>query len=382
MWLGLVSGLIVFIVAITGCVYVFQKEISEAWHHRVYFVQAPGSGNVPLSQMMATAQKELGADKPLEFITTYRDPRRTWEFTTYKEGRKDAITYFSSLLYYKSVYIDPHTGHVAGVLDHKMAFFSIVKYLHWSLLLNTPYGQPIVGYATLVFVLMLITGLIMWWPRKWNKANVQQRFKVKWKAGFKRVNYDLHNVPGFYVVLLALIISITGLVWAFSWVQAAVYVVASGSTKPPATVITESHPGAGDTHTATDIAFAAAWKASPDAKRMGVDVPKEPKEALSIFAYRGEETYYNFDELRFDQYSGRLLATIAYRHKNRGEKLIGMNYDIHTGAILGLPGKILAFIASLVAASLPVTGTVIYIGRRKKKKYAGPAGKTKVSANV
>ncbi len=45
-----------------------------------------------------------------------------------------------------------------------------------------------------------------------------------------------------------------------------------------------------------------------------------------------------------------------------------MNYDIHVGAVLGLPGKIMAFFASLIAASLPVTGFYVWCGRKKKKK--------------
>ena len=50
------------------------------------------------------------------------------------------------------------------------------------------------------------------------------------------------------------------------------------------------------------------------------------------------------------------------------DKLMRANYDIHTGAIIGIAGKILMFCASLIASSLPVTGFYIWLGRRKKKK--------------
>lgn len=59
-------------------------------------------------------------------------------------------------------------------------------------------GQPIVAYAILKFVIMLITGLILWWPKRWNKTNIKKSITIKRKASFKRVNYDLHNVFGFY----------------------------------------------------------------------------------------------------------------------------------------------------------------------------------------
>jgi uncharacterized iron-regulated membrane protein len=56
------------------------------------------------------------------------------------------------------------------------------------------------------------------------------------------------------------------------------------------------------------------------------------------------------------------------KDKNFGEKTVGANYDIHVGSILGLPTKIIAFIVSLICASLPVTGFMIWWGRRKRKR--------------
>ena len=154
LWLGLSSGLVVFIVALTGCIYVFQKEISETIKHNVFFVN-PASQVLPLSLLSQKATASLSSAKPLNFITTYRHPDRAWEFAAYKAGNKDAISYFDALAYYDVVYIDPHTGRITGQIDYKYEFFNVIKNLHWSLLLNTPYGQPIVGYATLIFFVML-----------------------------------------------------------------------------------------------------------------------------------------------------------------------------------------------------------------------------------
>jgi uncharacterized iron-regulated membrane protein len=57
-----------------------------------------------------------------------------------------------------------------------------------------------------------------------------------------------------------------------------------------------------------------------------------------------------------------------------------MNYDIHVGAILGLPGKIIAFLASLIPASLPVTGFLIWWGKKKKGKKESGEAKTSIKA--
>jgi uncharacterized iron-regulated membrane protein len=83
-------------------------------------------------------------------------------------------------------------------------------------------------------------------------------------------------------------------------------------------------------------------------------------------------TYYKVDYYHYDRYSGEELpATGSYAggfdEAGLADKLVRMNYDIHVGAILGLPGKFLAFFGSLIAASLPVTGFLLWRGRRKKK---------------
>lgn len=85
-----------------------------------------------------------------------------------------------------------------------------------------------------------------------------------------------------------------------------------------------------------------------------------------------EDMFWSTDYRYFDQYT---LKEISVNHlygrlkdANFADKLIRMNYDIHTGGILGFAGKILAFFLSLVAASLPITGFYIWWGRRKKQK--------------
>jgi uncharacterized iron-regulated membrane protein len=83
-------------------------------------------------------------------------------------------------------------------------------------------------------------------------------------------------------------------------------------------------------------------------------------------------TYWKLDYRYFDQYTLKELPVDhiygRITEADAADKLLRMNYDIHTGAILGLPGKMLAFFASLICASLPVTGFYIWLGRRKKVK--------------
>ncbi len=365
LWLGLTSGIIVIIISLTGCLFVFQKEISDITYRKTFYVNPAGS-ILPFSELQQRAQQAMGADKPINSVTTYKDPSKAWEFMAYK-ANDTAITYFGVMEHYQSVFVDPHTGIVTGTRNYKYDFFSIVKYIHWSLLLNTKYGQPVIGYATLIFVIMTITGLILWWPKKWNRANRRKSFRIKWDAKFKRLNYDLHNVPGFYAMLIALVIALTGMVWAFQWFEKAVYAAAAGTTKASERKQVKSDSTATASANPLDIAFTEAVKQLPDCQRIGVSPAYGKEGTIYMFGYRGKETYYDYDQLQFDQYTGKMLLRTNLQEHNGGERLIGMNYDIHVGAIAGLPGKILAFIISLICASLPITGFYIWWGRRHNK---------------
>jgi len=368
LWLGLISGIIVFIVAVTGCLFVFQVEINDWIHHDKFYVVAPrDSPTLPLSVLKERADKALG--KKATFITSYKDPDKAWEFMCYEAGNQQALTYFGTIKHYESVFINPYSGAVTGYIDYTRNFFVIVQYIHWSLLLNETYGQPIVGYATLIFVILLLTGLVLWWPKNSKKSNINKSFKVKWGASFKRMNYDLHNVLGFYAMLITLVLALTGMVWAMKWFQDAVYVAATLSTQPPEFVNKQSDTTARAVTAPLDIAYANAQKEFAHGyQRIGISPASSKDGVIYAYGYRGKETFYDADELQLDQYTGQKRYRANYIDKNNGEKILNMNYDIHVGAILGLPGKILAFFASLVAASLPITGFMIWYGRRKKSK--------------
>lgn len=371
LWLGLVSGLVVFVVAVTGCIYVFQKEISEWVHSDRYFVTAPDNGHtLPVQVLFDKAKKAMGDTAEITYVVAYKAENRTWEFMSYADGDEKAFWIANTVKHYQSVFLNPYTGEKTGFVDYRTDFFNVVKYLHWSLLMNTAYGGVVVGWSTFIFVVMLITGLILWWPKKWSRAQTKQRFTINWKAKWRRVNYDMHNVLGFYAMIIAILIALTGMVMAFTWFRNTVYVVATQSVTPPATKEWKSvKPAQAQQGSPFDLAFTQTVAKYPQAERIGINTPYGEEGTIQTYCYRGGETYYDYDVMQFDRYNGKLLGIDLWKTKNRGEKLIGMNYDIHVGAVAGLPGKILAFLASLVAASLPVTGVMLWWGKRHKPSH-------------
>lgn len=365
--LGLASGLVVFMLAVTGCMYTFEQEITHILRKDDIIIQPQPIEKMPLSLLWQQTQDKVG-DEKISWAEIYNDPAKSWVFTSLKKN-KDAITYFGSIDYYTSTYVNPYTGEILGIYDEEKKFLNIVKYLHWSLLLKTEYGQPIIGWSTFIFVIMLISGIILWWPK--NKKSRKKRFWFFWKkrSSWKRKNYDLHSILGFYIAPVVLVIALSGMLWAFPWFKSLLYDAGSETPAKPDPVYTTSIPIEQKKVVPLDKALQQSKKHHSTAAIWRVTPPKDSTGSINVVVQQKEGAYFVRHNLRFNQYNGGLLATRSHEDKNFGEKLSQGNYDIHTGIILGIPGKILVFIASLVCASLPVTGFILWYRRIKKVSY-------------
>jgi uncharacterized iron-regulated membrane protein len=357
LWLGIGSGLIVFIIAITGCIYAFKVEI-ENLTQSYRFVEARNQAVLPPSELKAIAEQRL--------------PMKKIHAVLYAgEGKAAQVIFYNYEpdYYYYLIYLNPYTGEVLKVKDQEQDFFQIVLDGHFYLWLPPEVGQPVAASATLVFVVMMITGLILWWPSK--KGAAKQRFTIRWSARWRRKNYDLHNVLGFYMTWIGIILALTGLVWGFQWFASGLYAVTGGEKSlvyadPVSDTTAVPLPG----KPAIDKVWDIMRKEHANAQIIEVHPPETDTSSIAANSNVDDETYWQTDYRYFDQYTleeksvdhvyGRIEAA------DNADKLSRMNYDIHTGAIIGLPGKILAFFASLICASLPVTGVIIWWGRKQK----------------
>lgn len=371
LWLGLSSGIIVVILGITGCIYVFEEELRPIVHE-YYHVEAVKNKRLPISKLIQIAKK-ANKDNPKQLLSSFKvinDDQRTVIISFFEELDKDAIWYWNR---YQStyVYLDPYTGSVKKREEYNFEFFVFVRMLHQTLCLNSKIGDPIVGSATIIFILSLITGLILWWPK--NKQAAKQRFWFRWKntTKWKRKNYDLHNILGYYMMIFALIIALTGLVWAFDCYDKGIqWVFNGGKTIKKESKIIESDTAHFTQKSSVDKIYNTLQKLDPEAKSYFVFLPEANNSTATVGTFTKYESRFDDVAIQFDQYTAKILKTTTYRDKNNGEKFRFINYDLHVGSILGLAGKILAFIASLVSASLPITGFLIWWGRNNKKKTA------------
>jgi len=366
LWLGLISGSVVFVVSITGCFYAFQQEIKDAlepWR----FVEVQPGGFVPPSRLLDTAARYMPGAQPTGLTYSNEKGAAAIGYSGVENGKRT----------FSVVFMDPYTGSFLKkqqtIGGGEFDFFRFIIDGHRALWLPYHIGRPIVGVATLIFLALLITGMVMWWPKKWNRGNRNKSFKIKWKARFKRVNYDLHNVLGFYSLLFAFALAATGLVYSFTWFDNALYYVSSGGEKKqghhhPHSDLAQKDRAWEHTLSPLDSAWYATMEQVGHVGGMYMTpILRDDDDSYEILVYHDDGSYYNQSAYFYDRYTLEPLEMEGskFREAKFADKLAMMNYDIHVGAVLGLPGKVFAFLVSLICASLPITGFLVWWNKRK-----------------
>lgn len=367
LWLGLASGIIVFIVCVTGCIWVFNEEITWLLEPETRIEHQDKPVIMP-SQLMMIGN------------TLYPDVKAS--YANYQQGRAINLGLGERRGPNITLKINPYTGEVISKEVHKKGetnFFRWVLNGHRFLWMPFEIGRPIVNYGTLIFVVLLITGLVWWYPKKWTKSTRDKSFKIKWDGSFKRVNLDLHNVLGFYSLLFLLAIAMTGMVYGIKWYSEGLYWVTSGGDSlPDRDRETNSDSLMANRFFTPQQAIDKAWTTviakHPKSEGFYYSFPDTAKAKSAIFVtiYPNSGQFYNNQGYTFDQHTLKELPRdkvygAVYDSAPFGTKLRKMNYDIHVGSILGFPGKVLAFLSSLIGASLPVTGFLVWWGKRNKK---------------
>ncbi|MBD2757434.1 PepSY-associated TM helix domain-containing protein [Spirosoma validum] len=356
LWLGLGSGLVVFIVALTGSLLVFEEELEPIIYAKFHTVTPPASAQrLPLDQLVTTATTQFPGKK-VSRIEIEPQPDRT-VIIGLQQSKKAK--------YILSVALNPYTGKIVDTRQEEDAFYSVVLRLHRYLCLGDT-GKIITGISCSAFLIIMLSGLILWWP---NRQNRKQRFTIKWGASFKRLNWDLHAIFGFYVLPFVFLIASTGLIWSYKWVNNLLFYAFDG--KPQAKREAPVNPTA-KAHKNTDLyekIYAETNRLLPYTGLITLTLPE--KDSLSITASKKnyEAAISNIvDFLYFDNQTGDLVKKRLYDDETRGFKARRVVFPIHTGSLLGWPTKLIALFVALIAASLPVTGFLIWWGKRKKTK--------------
>ncbi len=361
--LGLTTGVVLFIVSITGCLWVFKDEIESFYDDYKYVL--PQEQDFILSSQVKTIAGKIIPNKSIHGVI-YGKPNEAIEVVFYQDKPE---------LFYQSIFLNPYSGKFIKKVDNDSGFFAFVLKGHIRLWLPEAIGSRVVSYSILLFLIILISGFLLWIPR--NKKNWRQRLKFDWnnKTRWKRKNFDLHTVTGFYISSLGLLFAFTGCVMAFNWFYFIAYVTTGGDKAPQFIIPQNINTIAivdSNKNPAYDRLIPLLYDTYKDAQSFELHYPENDSTSVLVEVSNSKGMYYDMDYLFFDQSTLEEIETTSiygkYKDARFADKVIRMNYDIHIGAIGGLAGKIIAFLASLICASLPVTGVLLWYGRTYKKK--------------
>ncbi|RKH40339.1 PepSY domain-containing protein [Corallococcus sp. AB050B] len=394
---GLIVGLVVGVMSFTGAAIAFESQIVD-WADRDArhaAPPAPGTPRLTLEELIAKV-KEAKPAVPPSGVTVSSEPD---SMVTVALGRGAAV------------YVHPFTGEVReqGAQGWR-AFFHTMEELHRWLAAsgdNRAVGKGVTGVANLAFLFLGITGLFLWWPRKWNLRAMRPTLWFRRGLKGKARDFNWHNVIGFWSLPVLVVLTASGAVISYRWASNLVFTLTGN--EPPAAQgpmaaapVAVPTPAPGTKPQALDVQFDAvmkqsnAWEAitlrlaappgagGPQGGQRGEGAPRGegrggPKgPQASTFTVREQERWPLFasNTVSVDPFTTQTLKTETYADFNSGRKARTWLRFLHTGEAFGWFGQLIAALASFGAVFLVYTGYALSWRRfvpRRKTQPAAPA---------
>jgi uncharacterized iron-regulated membrane protein len=383
------------VLSLTGIIYLFKPQLDNLMYADL--LQANPIGQVlSAEQQMARVQ----AAYPQAAISQYLPPvdeRHSAQFVVTEAGRK------------LNLFIDPYSGIVLGSQDAQNNLQALARALHGELLLGTV-GDRLVELAAGWGVVLVVSGLYLWWPRgRWGAGVLWPRMAARGRLFWR----DVHAVTGFWGSLLLLFMLLTGMTWTGFWGKsfadvwnqfpAAMWndVPKSGvetrslntadsqtvawaventplpASKPPTVDPHAAHNG----HSMADVAPATTGQI-PLQQVVDIAQTNGVQPGYSITLPQGNEGVYtialfaddprNDATLHVDQYSGQVLADVRWQHYNLVAKGVETGVMLHEGKLFGLANQLLMLAVCLLILLSSVSGLVIWWKRRPQGQLGVP----------
>ncbi|WP_439407887.1 PepSY-associated TM helix domain-containing protein [Bradyrhizobium sp. DASA03076] len=358
---GLVLALLLSLIALTGAVISFEDEIVD--HLNAGIMQVVPRAMPALSpNELASRLKVVPDVGRVAGMTLSSDPAAAVHirFARDEPGGRPS-----------SLYVDPYDGHVLGV-PRGEEFFATVRRLHRWLLITGDgkgWGRQITGIAALGLILMLVSGLVLRWPRR--ASSMKMWLKPNLALTGRGLHRSLHAVIGTWVLPVYLVMAITGLWYSFDWYKGGVVWLLARPHVAAAKMQPKQPRPAGRAETAEAVGLDRAWSTiqreeSGGFAKVQLLLQAGPGTVMRIRSWpKGATLESERDEFRIDAATGQVISSERYADKTLGEKAIAGVFDIHRGAILGWPGKLAFMIAAALMPLFAVTGVLLYLSRRK-----------------
>lgn len=378
---GITAGLVLAVVGLTGALLSYYEELTRAFSPGVMTVAVRDAAPLSVPELVARVHRAEPGRRIL-LMTLARSPEDAVGVRLAVGDGRRGETYF----------VDPYTGQMLGRSTADVVFRFIMD-IHRFLTVDG-IGKQITGAATLLLFLLALSGLYLRWPRR--IGNWRAWLHIDFKKRGRPLLWNLHAVIGTVVLVPYLLSATTGLYWSYDWWRGMLFTMAGVAqpvrnkpSSPPRTAGkgSEAQPaggGAGSKAALPDLAatpasdLATAWRQFtarvPDYTKVYLRPAQKPGGALQVTWLDTSAPHERaFSRMDIAPASGEIRNEERYASKTTGGQLMTSIYALHRGSFFGQAGIVVMLLSSLMMPVFFVTGWMLYLDRRKKKRTLAAA---------
>lgn len=350
-YLGLILGLLLILIGITGSLLIFEREIETFITSKQFGNVTPKEQTISIDRITKIAQYTY-PDWDIEYIRWSKNPQKPLTLRMVERDINPNIYMDGE----HQVFIDPYTGKVLGDRVERYTYYRFLLNLHYRLFVPGDAGVYVTGITGLLLLIISVTGIYLWsgWRR------LISGFKIKLKASVKRANYDIHKVAGIIASVFLLAIAFTGVCWNF---EDYTYPAINALTFSPEEKEISIESVQGKQRLQPSLILAQAQKTLPE---INVEFFSYPYEATDPFYIDGTK-----DEIvAVDPYTAEVLRVTLPENITLGDRITSSFFPLHNGAFGGISTRILYVFVGLSPTVLFITGLTMYRLRRRTQTVA------------
>src|SRR5688572_883650 len=382
---GVLAGAVILVMSVTGVILTYERQLI-AWSnsHLRSNPPADGAARMPVESLLQSA-KQQSPGLQVTGITI--------------GSAADAAAVVATRN--GDLYLDIYSGGVLGAGSTGMRqFMSDLRVWHRYLGVagdNRPFAKSITGWSNFIFAFIVLSGLYLWFPRKWTWRHVRPVVLFKGGLRGKARDFNWHNVIGMWSAIPLFIVVVSAVPISFRWASDAVY-YAVGEQPPPAR-------GAGAGREGAPARGGQAPRASRDSEQsaraqlaglnglwdraerqvagwrtINLRLPQSESAPLAFAIDRGDGGQPHLrSTLTLDRASGDVVSYEDFSTLSTGRRIRNVMRFAHTGEVLGIPGQTIAGLVSLGGVVLVWTGIALTLRRffawrgRRRDRTAEPA---------
>jgi len=334
LYVGLVAAFFLILLSISGAIITFENQLNRAFHPQLTNVTPEG---LPLDWDSVRDRVEQQAPdwKLIRFYFPDRPDRST--YVRLRSSKTHSI---------RHVYVNQYTGAILGSTEDGSNWILKVHDLHVNLM-SGKIGNRIVAWSTFGLLLLSLSGMVLWWPRK--------VFRFQRESPWVRLNRDLHYTVGFWSFLAMFGFSVTGLALHYQTGKLL------NLLNTPSRAI--SMPGHGTT---IEGMLRTARETLPGSTIPRLLLPERAADPVFIYQrFPEDKTPAGRSFTTLDPRTGAVLSFGSTRTAPVLQTaLVQWTREIHTGTILGISTQIAASFFGLMLSVLAITGPVIWISKQ------------------